>query len=615
MVEMVNDDKLSAVLSDFARTMITDFPIQGILDHLIKRIVEILPVSSAGVTLISSELAPRYIAASDAAALRFEKLQTEIREGPCLAAYTSGAAVAVADLRTDVRFPQFAPAAVAAGLAAVFTFPLCHGEGRLGALDLYRDTPGQLDPDDMTAAQTLADVTAAYLMNAQAREEARVTSDLFHHSALHDPLTGLPNRLLIRERLDHAVQRAKRSHTNTAVLFVDLDRFKSVNDTHGHAIGDELLLAVANRLAGLVRSGDTLARFSGDEFVFLCEDLRDAADVELLADRVYKTFDEPFMLTSGEVEISASVGIAFAGPGQAISNELLERADMAMYEVKRQGGAGHQIIDMREGLRTNSDNDMASDLRTAMQHDQIKIAYQPIVRTSDGVVTGVEALLRWTHRDRGVVSPLAILAAAEQSDLINEIGVWVLAQGCRDHAMWEHDYPVETLRLGVNVSARQLVNPHFLANMVSILHEAKMDPGLLELEITESCFMEDSDRTVGMLVDLKSLGVRLALDNFGSSYSGLRYLTRLAIDVIKIDRVLIANICHDPTNRAIVGAVVNLAHNLGLAVVAGGIETQNQRDEAAEVGCDFTQGFFHSRPMGSSAVDELIGAGLGSLPN
>jgi diguanylate cyclase (GGDEF)-like protein len=612
---MVNDDKLSAVLSDFARTMITDFPIQGILDHLIKRIVEILPVSSAGVTLISSELAPRYVAASDEAALRFEKLQTEIRQGPCLTAYTSGVAVAASDLRTDDRFPEFAPAAVAAGLAAVFTFPLCHGEGRLGALDLYRDTPGALDPDDMDAAQTLADVTAAYLMNAQAREEARVTSDLFHHSALHDPLTGLPNRLLIRERLDHAVQRAKRSHTNTAILFVDLDRFKYVNDTHGHAIGDELLLAVANRLAGLVRSGDTLARFSGDEFVFLCEDLHDASDVELLADRVHKTFDEPFPLTSGEVEISASVGIAFAGPGQAISNELLERADMAMYEVKRQGGAGRQIIDMREVLRGNAENTLESDLRKAIGNNQVKIAYQPIVRTSDGIVTGVEALLRWQHRERGVVAPLTILAAAEQSDLINEIGVWVLEQSCRDHALWEHDYPVETLKLGVNISARQLVNPHFLANIVSILHEAKMDPGLLELEITESCFIEDSDRTVGVLVDLKSLGVRLALDNFGSSYSGLRHLTRLAIDVIKIDRMLIANICHDPTNRAIVGAVVNLAHNLGLAVVAGGIETQNQLDEVIEAGCDFTQGFFHARPMGCSAIEELIGAGLGSLAN
>ncbi len=610
---MVNDDKLSAVLSDFARTMVTDFPIQGILDHLITRIVEILPVSAAGVTLISSDLKPRYVAASDDSALRFERLQTEVRQGPCVSAYLSGCAVSVADLRIDDRFPNFSAAALASGLAAVFAFPLCHGEGRLGALDLYRETPGELDPQDMDAAQTLADVAAAYLVNAQAREEARVTSELFHHSALHDPLTGLPNRLLIRERLDHAVQRAKRSHSNTAILFVDLDRFKYVNDTHGHQIGDELLLAVANRLSGVVRSGDTLARFSGDEFVFLCEDLQDAADVELLAERVHKTFTTPFALSTGELTISASVGIAFAGPGQAISNQLLVRADMAMYEVKRQGGAGRQIIDMRETLRTNIDNDLEGDLRKALACRQLEVAYQPMVRASDGVVSGVEALLRWNHRQRGAVPPLMILASAEQSELINEIGAWVLEQSCRDHAAWEHHHPGEFLTIGINVSARQLANPQFVGNLVRVVDSTEMDPALLVLEITESCFVEDSDRTLGVLADLKTLGVRLALDNFGSSYSALRYSTRLSIDVIKIDRLLISNICHDPTSRAIVAAVVNLAHNLGLAVVAAGIETQGQFDQVIDAGCDFTQGFLHARPMRSSAIDELIGAGLGSI--
>ncbi len=270
---MVNEDKLSSVLSEFARTLITDFPIQGILDHLVERIVEVLPVTSTGVTLISPGMAPRYIAASDESALRFERLQTDIGQGPCLVAYASGEAVSIPDLGADDRFPRFAPAALAAGLAAVFTFPLRHGDGRLGALDLYRDTPGELDPHDMDAAQTMADVAAAYLLNAQARDEARATSERFHHDALHDPLTGLANRVLLQERLEHASERRKRSHANAAILFADLDWFKQVNDTHGHQIGDELLIAVAHRLANLVRSGDTLARFSGDEFVFLCEDL------------------------------------------------------------------------------------------------------------------------------------------------------------------------------------------------------------------------------------------------------------------------------------------------------------------------------------------------------
>ncbi|HEY0869652.1 MAG TPA: sensor domain-containing diguanylate cyclase, partial [Acidothermaceae bacterium] len=277
---------MSAVLSDFARTLATDFPIQGILDHLVRRIVDVLPVTGAGVTVISAESGPHYIAASDDSALRFEQLQSDLGDGPCVWAYRSGEPVAVPDLAGDDRFAQFGPPAVATGLAAVFTFPLRHGKGRLGALDLYRDTVGALDRGDMAAAQTLADVAAAYLLNAQAREEARVTSERFRHTALHDPLTGLPNRLLLQQRLEHAAQRAQRSHTNAAVLFVDLDRFKRVNDTHGHRVGDDLLCAIAERLTGLVRPGDTLARFSGDEFVFLCEDLTSAADVEALAERV-----------------------------------------------------------------------------------------------------------------------------------------------------------------------------------------------------------------------------------------------------------------------------------------------------------------------------------------
>ena len=346
---MVNEDKLSSVLSEFARTLITDFPIQGILDHLVERIVEVLPVTSTGVTLISPGMAPRYIAASDESALRFERLQTDIGQGPCLVAYSSGEAVSIPDLAADDRFPRFAPAALAAGLAAVFTFPLRHGDGRLGALDLYRDTPGELDPHDMDAAQTMADVAAAYLLNAQARDEARATSERFHHDALHDPLTGLANRVLLQERLEHASERRKRSHTNAAILFADLDSFKHVNDTHGHPIGDELLVAVAHRLSNLVRSGDTLARFSGDEFVFLCEDLHGIADAELLATRIDAAFIEPFDLADGTITVpmSASVGIAFAGLGEPLTNELVVQADMAMYQAKRNGGCGHQLIDMR----------------------------------------------------------------------------------------------------------------------------------------------------------------------------------------------------------------------------------------------------------------------------
>ncbi len=608
MVYVVNEDKLSSVLSEFAHTLITDFPIQGILDHLVVRIVDVLPVTSAGVTLISAGVAPHYIAASDESAMRFERLQTLIGQGPCLLAYESGEAVAIADLASDELFPRFGPAAVAAGLAAVFTFPLRHGEGRLGALDLYRDTPGELDPQDLVAAQTLADVTAAYLLNAQAREEARAASDNFHHSALHDPLTGLPNRVLFQERLGHAALRAKRSHTNIAILFVDLDRFKRVNDSQGHHVGDELLVAVADRLTGLIRSCDTLARFSGDEFVLLYEGLQSAEDVEVLAKRIDETFAYPFVLAGSDraVTVSASVGMAFSGPGEDISNELVVKADMAMYQVKRKGGAGHQIIDMRDALQTNGYHSLESELRTALAMDKLDAAYQPIVRTVDGVMTGVEALLRWAHPDRGPVPPLSMVGVAEQSGLINEIGAWVLERSCRDRCQWLHDHPDTPLDLAVNVSTRQLIGPGFCATVASVLARTGMDPTALLLEMTENIFIEDSERALAVLADLSELGIRLALDDFGTGYSSLSYLGRLPIDIVKIDQRFIADIGHAP-GRAIVAAVTNLAHELGLSIVAEGVETESQHADVSEIGCEFAQGFFYARPMAAAAVGAYLG--------
>jgi diguanylate cyclase (GGDEF)-like protein len=597
---------LSGVLTEFARTLATDFPIQGILDHLVERIVEILPVTAAGVTLIAAGKAPHYISASDESALRFERLQTDIGQGPCLAAYESGEPVAAPDLGSDERFPQFAPAALAAGLAAVFTFPLRHGDGRLGALDLYRDTPGELDPHDMEAAQTLADVAAAYLLNAQSREEARATSDHFRHSSLHDPLTGLPNRLMLQQRLEHAAQRAKRSHSNSAILFADLDRFKQVNDTHGHQVGDELLCAVASRLASLVRPGDTLARFSGDEFVFLCEDLGSAADAESLASRIDTSFADPFSLGDIELAITASVGTAYAGPGQDLSAQLLVDADIAMYQAKRKGGAGHQIFDLREARRSTDNHSLGKDLRMAFALGQLDVAYQPLVRSQDGLVTGVEALLRWTHSDRGPVSPLAMVAVAEQSGLISDIGAWVLERSCRDRNRWLDDHKGSSLDLAVNVSGRQLMTPDFGATVAAVLERTATDPATVVLEITENVLIEDGERSVAVLADLKGLGVRLALDDFGTGYSSLSYLRRMPIDIVKVDQGFVADIDQAPGVDAIIAAVTNLAHALGLTVTAEGVETQRQRDEVSAIGCDSAQGFFYARPMPAATFNEHL---------
>ncbi len=603
---VVQGEKLAEVLSDFARTMVTDFPIQRILDHLVERIVEILPVSAAGVTLIDEELAPRYIAASDGDALRFERLQSTIGQGPCLAAYVSGEAVSVPDLARDNHFPRFAPAAVEAGLAAVFTFPLRHDSGRLGALDLYRDVPGALDPGDMRAAQTLADVAAAYLLNAQAREEALEASDRFHHHAQHDPLTGLPNRLMLHDRLDHAAQRARRSNGNAAVLFADLDRFKVVNDTYGHRVGDELLIAVARRLQRLVRPGDTLARLSGDEFVFLCEDLNSPDDVKLLAQRIDEAFARPFVLTGFELAITGSVGVAFAGPGQDISSHLVEEADAAMYRAKRAGGAGHKIIDLREAVQTHDGDNLEIDLRAAVSDDQLEIAYQPIVRSRDGWVCGVEALLRWNDPHRGSVPAATIVALAEQSDLMNDIGAWVLERACRDQGRWAREHPGSLLDLSVNVSGRQLMRQDFCDHVARVLDTTAMDPTKLILEMTEDIIIEDTERAIDAFATLRAMGIRIALDDFGTGYSSLSYLLRLPVNIVKIDQSFIAGIGQPAAGAVIVAAVTSLAHALELTVVAEGVETRRQHEAITNIGCDFAQGYFYAAPMPAAAVSAAL---------
>ena len=284
------------------------------------------------------------MAASDADALRYERLQTDMGEGPCVLAYESGERVSVPDLTLDTRFPRFAPAAVEAGLAAVFTFPLQQGDRQLGALDLYRETVGNLDPEGVEAARTLASVAVAYLLNAWAREAASANADQLRRMATHDEMTGLPNRTLLLQRIEHAGKLASRSHAPAAVLFVDLDRFKDINDKHGHDVGDQLLIAVAARLSALVRPGDTLARLYGDEFVVLCENIA-AEDVRLVAQRLHATFAIPFVAGDLSIMVSASVGVAFAGPGDEVTEDLVAKADQAMYDAKRHGG--NTIVDLR----------------------------------------------------------------------------------------------------------------------------------------------------------------------------------------------------------------------------------------------------------------------------
>ena len=357
-----------------------------------------------------------------------------------------------------------------------------------------------------------------------------------------------------------------------------------------------------------MRPGDTLARFAGDEFVFLCEDLTRPSDVEALARRVDTAFAEPFELEDVVISTSASVGVAFAGPGEDISEELVAQADVAMYQAKRKGGARHQNIDLREALRSVDSHGLETDLRRAFANGNLDVAYQPIVRPGDGLVRGVEALLRWTDADRGSVATVSIVEIAEQSGLINEIGAWVLERSCLDRGRWLHRRPDALLDLAVNVSARQIVSTGFPATVADVLAKSGMDPTALILEVTEYVLLEDNDRATKVLLDLKDLGIRLALDDFGTGYSSLSYLRRLPIDIVKIDQGFIADIDHAPAGPAIAAAVTNLAHVLDLTVTAEGVETQGQRDAVLAMGCDFAQGYYYAKPMQASALRAWLGS-------
>jgi len=607
------EQQLSDVLSEFARTMLTDFPIQAILDRLVERIVEVLPITAAGVTLITPTRLPRYVAASDPSALRFETLQTELGEGPCLEAYSTGGAVAVADLRAEHRFGTFTEQALEAGLAAVFTFPLRSGSGdQLGALDLYRDTPGPLDADAMAAAQTLADVAAAYLLNAQARAELADASERSRVSALHDPLTGLPNRVLLMELIDHVLLRAARSKKIAAVLFADLDRFKSVNDRYGHRLGDELLVAVASRLSSLLRPGDTLGRLSGDEFVIICEGLDDRSQALVIANRIGLALSTPFELSSAYLEMTASVGIAVAELGEVDSERLLQDADVAMYQAKAKGGAQHQSIDQRQQRESIRRTNLGHDLQRALADNEMRVEYQPIVQTGDGQVTGFEALVRWRHPTLGDISPTRLIPIAEESGLIKDIGRWVLEQSCTDLHRWmTYDRRTE-LGMSVNVSAHQLMVPGFAAAVQVVLDETRTVPARLTLELTESVLIDDAARALVVLSDLKRIGVRIALDDFGTGYSSLNYLEQFPVDVIKVDQSFVAKLERSAPSRAIVASIVNLAHALGEAVVAEGVESSEQREQVLLLGCESSQGFFFARPMSVAMIAKLI-EGQGGL--
>ncbi|MGJ7440970.1 putative bifunctional diguanylate cyclase/phosphodiesterase [Aquipuribacter sp. MA13-6] len=497
--------------------------------------------------------------------------------------------------------------------------PIVTGAADVGAGPCHRtpvEVDGQVVGEIVVAAgtegfdaaeQSLLDTFAGHA--SMALTDARAMDALA--AAFRDPLTGLPNRSLFLDRLGEAL-RGRGGRATPAVLFVDLDRFKAVNDTMGHAGGDELLRAVARRLQECTRSGDTVARFGGDEFALLVVEGHDHEHVRALADRLVASLREPFLLCGELAWIGATVGIAHAAPDRdpsdpaGLADQLVADADLAMYTAKADGGG--QSACYRPELRTVRRDQLAlrAQLQHALARGELDVHYQPIVHLGTGRPLGVEALVRWWHPGRGAVPPTVFVPVAESMGIVVDIGRWVLRRACRQAAVWRSEQP--HLVLHVNVSVHQLRDASFVPDVRSALADAGLPGEALVLEITETVVMADVRALLLVLAEIRRLGVSIALDDFGTGFSSLGYLSRLPVDVLKIDRSFVPGVT-EPAGRQLVRAVLDLGRAFGLRVVVEGVETGEQADLLHEVGCDTAQGYYFARPGGPEQVTAFLRVG------
>jgi diguanylate cyclase (GGDEF)-like protein len=451
--------------------------------------------------------------------------------------------------------------------------------------------------------------TAIYDSHLQTRTQARLHSlrranERLQHQALHDPLTALPNRVLARERLTRAVVAAEQDRRRVAVMAIDLDRFKSINDTLGHSVGDELLKEVARRLGRSVRGQDTVARIGGDEFVIVLPSIGEMSDAQRVADSIVTNLHEPYDLKSGRVHTSASLGIAFYPDHGCDSAELIARADEAMYFAKQHGG-GVQLFRPEMNVFTTERLELENDLRAAVDGKQFELHYQPKVDVKEGRVVGAEALLRWRHPTRGWIAPEVFVPLAEEAGLIVPIGEWVLNEACRQARRWELA-GVASMRVAVNLSERQFRQADLADKVKRAIEAAHVAPDLLEIELTESSVMSDSEDSAHTLERLSRLGVLITLDDFGTGYSNISYLRRLPLDKLKIDRSFVQDLATSEEVVSIVKAIIALAHALRLKVVAEGVESEQQLEILRELGCDQYQGYLASPPIAAAAFETLM---------
>jgi diguanylate cyclase (GGDEF)-like protein len=451
-------------------------------------------------------------------------------------------------------------------------------------------------------------------LNRHIAEQERISQQLqeskdhFRHAAFHDALTNLPNRTLLTENLKFVIERAKNQEDyQFAVLFLDLDRFKNVNDSLGHTIGDQLLIAMARRLESCIREADIVARLGGDEFAILLDGIPNGTEATTMAYRIQEKLSSPFNLSGHEVFTSTSIGIALSSTGYDHPENMLRDADTAMYRAKAQGKACYEVFD--KGMHTHAVYllQMENDLRRALDREEFRVYYQPIVSLENGNLAGFEALIRWQHPERGFVNPSDFIPLSEDTGLIVPIGMWILRKACQQLCQWQWQSPANrNLFMSVNLSSKQVSQPDLVSQIRSVLEETNVDPKHLKLELTESAVMHNADMAARLLKRLKALGVQLSIDDFGTGYSSLGYLHKFPVNTLKIDRSFIGRIGEAAENIEIVRTIVSLADNMGMNVVAEGVETLSQLTQLRSLNCQYGQGYLFSRPVDADSVGAWI---------
>jgi diguanylate cyclase (GGDEF)-like protein len=587
-------------MGQLQRGIVDRLPVHEILEAVVEGACELLECQ-VGILWITDPDDPDHAAAVAAIGPDDELLRQRRRKpvgaglgGRAMRERTLVVADAVTGDPPGARDADFPVAEPTAAMAA----PVYERSRVVGSLGVASTEPGrEYGAREQQALLSLAEHASLALNHARAVEEAV-------HEALHDSLTGLPNRSLFLDRMRHALARAERAEGPAAVLFCDLDGFKTVNDSLGHRAGDRLLVLVAERLAGCLRPGDTIARIGGDEFAVLLEELREPGDAARAAQRLLDALEAPFEVRDRELYMSASIGIA-AGSDDA--ETLLRDADLAMYRAKSRGKGRYAVYEPSMHTAIVDRLELEFDLKRAIEREELVVVYQPVFSLVSGAVTGVEALVRWRHPTRGIVMPESFVPLAEESGLIGDLGRWVLRKACHQGALWRAKYPGHPgLAIGVNISGVQLREPGLVQEVADALAESQLEATGLTLEITETALMGSFDEAIEEMDALKALGVDLAIDDFGTGYSSLRYLRRLPLDVMKIEQSFVDGIGRPGEEPDLLRAIIDIARIFRLRVVAEGIERPEQRARLVELGCELGQGHLLAEPLDAVDADALL---------